>query len=454
MLARLGAAAWSGARHGSCAVSPAVGMLSASRFLAAAVMVMRRWWPDALLGAALLGFGLVSIGVWDPVDSRVEGLLSVIVALGMAIAAALFRIAPGLALGLVWLTSMFQVASRLDVTPVQLSTLVVAYGTGRYGSTVTLWASGLSIPLGAVAALGYLGLVPTDGLASPLVRVLPAGGGHHATTVLIGLAIGFVLIVALLGMPWTLGLALRLRGRAQQSAQQRLAAEAARRQAEEIAGLREEQTRLARDVHDVVGHSLAVILAQAESAQFRPESDTAGVRATLESISVSARQSLRDVRDVLSSTHAGNSGAAIVPATPAGSLDGLIDGVKAAGNEVVCIVIGTPRPLAPEIDMVAFRVLQEMLTNALKHGRRSEPVRVERHWQGELRIEVINVVADTDPASVPADGAVILGRGLQGMRRRLDSVGGRLDLRRRLDSQVGATFTATAWIPLRTEPSC
>jgi signal transduction histidine kinase len=436
-------------------MSLVAGLSSASRLLDRAAGLLRSWWPDALLGAAVFGFGVLTIGVWDPVGRGPEGALMAVVALGMGVSSGLFRVAPGLALGLVWVVSMFQVAARLDVAPVQLSVVLAAYGTGRYGSVVTLWASGLSIPLGAVAALGYLGLVPTDGLASPLARVLPAGGGHHPMTVLIGLAIGFVLAVALLGMPWTLGLALRLRGRAERSTQQRLAAEADRHQAEEIARLREEQTRLAHDVHDVVGHSLAVILAQAESAQFRPDSDTAAVRATLANIAASARQSLRDVREVLSSTD----DTTTVPAAPTGTLDALIEGVQAAGNIVRSTVVGTPRPLPPELDVVAFRVLQEMLTNALKHGRRGEPVHVARDWHGQLRIEVLNVVASPErrtPAAAPTDdtvaiGAVAPGRGLEGMRRRLESVGGRLDLRHQ-HRQGATTFTATAWVPIRTGP--
>ncbi len=93
--------------------------------------------------------------------------------------------------------------------------------------------------------------------------------------------------------------------------------------------------------------------------------------------------------------------------------------------------------------MVAYRVLQEMLTNAIKHGRRDEPVFVERHWEGELRIEVRNVI---DTEVEVGDSAP--GQGLEGMRRRLEQVGGRLDVRRR-EEPAGATFTATAWVPVR-----
>jgi signal transduction histidine kinase len=108
---------------------------------------------------------------------------------------------------------------------------------------------------------------------------------------------------------------------------------------------------------------------------------------------------------------------------------------------VVSSEVGNPQPMPPELDVVAYRVLQEMLTNALKHGRRDDPVFVERHWEGELRIEVRNVVEPGDAESEP-------GQGLEGMRRRLESVGGRLDVRRR-EEDGRTTFTATAWIPVR-----
>jgi signal transduction histidine kinase len=100
-----------------------------------------------------------------------------------------------------------------------------------------------------------------------------------------------------------------------------------------------------------------------------------------------------------------------------------------------------------------------MLTNAIKHGSRRVPIVVERHWEGELRLEVRNPVdpvetvetdaadglAETQPIAVQQ---VIAGQGVEGMRRRLESVGGRLDVRRR-DAVDASTWTATAWVPLR-----
>src|SRR5690606_29784964 len=107
--------------------------------------------------------------------------------------------------------------------------------------------------------------------------------------------------------------------------QERQQAEEQRARAEEVARLQEGQTRLARDVHDVVGHSLAVILAQAESAQFLPENDPARLKATFATTADSARESLQSVRRVLSST-AGPDATEADP--PTGGLAGLVDGVR------------------------------------------------------------------------------------------------------------------------------
>lgn len=215
-------------------------------------------------------------------------------------------------------------------------------------------------------------------------------------------------------------------------------------QSREIARLREEQARLAHDVHDVVGHSLAVILAQAESAQYLRDDDPATLKSTMATIASSARASLQDVRQVLSTAQQSQR---VVPRSP--GLDSLVEGVRSSGRKIVDTEVGAPRPLPPELDVVAFRALQEMLTNAVRHGRPDRPVRVERHWpdgswEGDLRIEVRNAEAETGDESRGGPG----GQGIEGMRRRLESVGGRLDVRRRTEGE-GPTFTVTAWVPVR-----
>ena len=404
---------------------------------------VRQWLPDVLAGVVVL-----AIGLWEfHNDLAVTSSLGeILVVVGVAVAVSLSRHAPGSALVVAWVTGGVHVVTGTGPMVVEVALAAVAFGCARWGSSAVVWLSGISIPVGAAFAVAVLDpFVLYDALDRAGIQVLVrrAYDGTNSWRLPAGL-----LGTALLMAPWLLGLALRFSARSQASRASQVAAEAERDQAEEIARLREEQTRLARDVHDVVGHSLAVILAQAESAQYLDDSDPARLKKTMANIATSARSSLDDVRTVLSST----TGA---PGSPAEQpdLESLLDGVRASGHTVESAVVGTPQPLPPELEVVAFRVLQEMLTNAIKHGRRDQPVLVERHWDGDLRIAVQNAVAggplagvDTQPLlpapAIPPDG----GQGLDGMRRRLEAVGGRLDVRRRADP---ATFTVTAWVPVR-----
>jgi signal transduction histidine kinase len=401
----------------------------------------QHWVPDAAAGLVVF-----VIGLWeaDRDTSQTSAWGSILVVVGLALAIALTRGAPGSGLGLAWLVGGVHVVTGTGPMVTEVLLAYVAFGCARWGSTVVVWLSGLSIPAGAAIAVAWLDPhVFYDALDVAGVRTLArtaysGGDGWRLPAGLLG--------TALLMAPWLLGLALRFSAGSQASRRSQVAAEAERDQAAEIARLRDEQTRLAHDVHDVVGHSLAVILAQAESAQFRGDEDTEALKQTMANIATSARGSLEDVRQVLAST----SGTAAPPARQA-DIDSLVEGVRASGHEVVSTLLGIPQPMPPELEAVAFRVLQEMLTNAIKHGRRDRPVHVERHWEGDLRIEVQNAVpAPLDETQPVASGSWTGnggGQGVEGMRRRLEAVGGRLDVRRRTDPP---TFTATAWMPVRT----
>ena len=399
-----------------------------------------QWIPDALVGVAVLIAGLIQIrgNIYFGL-----GAAPVAMVIGTAVAAGLFRAAPGVALALAWCVGAIQVASGTYLMLVEAAFALVAFGCARWGRAATVWLSGLSIPAGATIAIWWLNTDLLYGLDEiglrPLADLADRGGDWRPT-------VGLMLLTLLLA-PWLLGLVLRFFERSEVSRHSQEVAEAERDQAEEIARLREQQAQLARDVHDVVGHSLAVILAQAESAQYLEDVDTQGLKRTMQNIATSARTSLDDVRQVLTST----SGNGARPARHA-DLDSLVEGVRASGHEVVSTEVGIPHPMPPELEVVAFRVLQEMLTNAIKHGRRDQPIRVEQHWEGDLRIEVENALDDATDETQPLHGqiqAVPGGQGLDGMRRRLQVVGGHLDVRRRDDPP---RFTATAWVPVRTQP--
>jgi len=374
---------------------------------------------------------------------------------GTAAAVVLPRRAPAVALGLAWVIGILQVNSQTPILLIEGALAVVAFGVARWGRPATVVAAGLS----TLAAPILVVLMVREPFLYPVFNPTASDVSFRAATrlgttweIVLGIA-----TLAILGLPFLAGLATRFLDQAIEARRSmaRAELEAARahremEQAQEIARLRAEQSRLARDVHDVVGHSLAVILAQAESAQYFDDRDTARLKATMATIADSARGSLRDVRQVLT------------PAAPRtqprpDGLDSLLDGLRAAGHEVDSTEFGTAQPLPPDLDVVAHRVLQEMLTNAIKYGRRDHPVRVERHWGdfgGDLRLEVSNIVDELsdggpDEAVDPAPSGLDRGQGLLGMRRRLDAVGGRIDVRRRR-SPDGTVFTATAWVPVRT----
>ncbi|ACZ21615.1 signal transduction histidine kinase [Sanguibacter keddieii DSM 10542] len=431
------------------------------------------WWPEVTAGALTLASGLWEIVTLLP-HLSVVGLSWVIlmtVRLGMVTAAAaMFRRAPGSSLALVWSALAVQLAAGSTVSHAGASALVVvlvAFGAARHGRRLTLWAAAASLVLST--ALTVLLVMAAPGrlqrLPFPLRGVTenvdgPLGG------VVLGLLLGTGLLV-----PWAFGGALRLRERARRSEDDRMRATAERDEAdrqrslaEEVAALRSVQARLARDVHDVVGHSLAVVLAQAESAQYLPDDDPAALRRAMASIATSARTSLVDVRQVLASID----GEHTEGPAPRGTLDTLLDDVRAAGTPVEEDTAGTARPLPPELETVTYRVLQEMLTNALKHGARGEPVQVERVWGEDLLLAVENVggpVVGTDVAErAPTGGAAadeaatvvdaseaapfVEGLGLASMRRRLTQVGGTLDITRSTQPDGSVRVRAEARVPL------
>ncbi len=391
-------------------------------------------------------------------DDPVRAYLAVVpLALLVGSAVALSGRRPGTALAVAWVSFLVWAVSLLPVLLAQLSLAVVAFSCGRRGRPgVVLAAAASSVALPSLLVLG--GLLRGGPVEVVLARVLQGVsadgvGGYAAGLGVLGL-VGGTLALA----PLVAGLFARLLDRSRSSEQEATAAYADAESARELARWQESHAQLARDVHDVVGHSLTVVVAQAEAAQYAGD-DPVVLRATLQGIADTARTSLADVRTVLAATKAPAPVGESAGAAPA-ALTAMVAGLRSGGIDVRVVEEGAPRPLPPELGAVAHRVTQEMLTNATRHGWADAPVHIERHWDGDtLRIDVCNRLPP-EPAPHPdLDGTVPLpgdgrpgraaaapGSGLTGMRTRLEAVGGRLDVRRR---DVEQTFTATAWVPLR-----
>ena len=392
---------------------------------------------------------------WNDVGySTSQHVAGIVTALLGGFAVALAGRRPAWALGVSWVAGAFFLASGLlTFLFAQVALVAVAFTCGSRGRRTTVVAALCSGPLVVVIFLSLA-------LGSDLWILL-------AGTVRSGNLVEFLRTAPVLVAGVLISMAPTVLGILQRQKRTSRALEAgeadARREAEvayadaatarELARLQESHAQLARDVHDVVGHSLTVVIAQAEAAQYAGD-DPDTLRGTLGTIADTARTSLADVRRVLADTDGEARRPTPSPVGASDPLPELVAGMRAGGHTVEVFEEGSPRPLPPELATVAHRVTQEMLTNAARHGDPAATIEVERHWDGdELRLEVCNALtrghASDDDETRPLAGATP-GRGLDGMQDRLAAVGGRLDVRRRESrGDEAGTFTATAWIPLR-----
>lgn len=223
--------------------------------------------------------------------------------------------------------------------------------------------------------------------------------------------------LALFAGAFGLGRAARSRARTVQLLAERVAeAEQARTTAAEAA-VTAERLRIARELHDVVGHSLGVIALQAGVGARVVDTDPAAARAALQAVAERSRESLQEVRQILGALREPTEDPAGAPGLA--ELPGLIDEFAAAGLAVAVTTVGDPRPLPPAMDLTAYRILQEALTNVLRHSQAGR-AQVE---VGYLADTVRLTVTDPGPAAAEHPGG---GHGQIGMRERVAVWGGTL----------------------------
>ncbi|MER7770820.1 histidine kinase [Kitasatospora sp. NPDC096140] len=213
-----------------------------------------------------------------------------------------------------------------------------------------------------------------------------------------------------------------------------------------------ERARIAAELHDIVSHNVSLMVVQAGAARevlaTMPE-EAAAAMGAVEAAGRDAMTELRHLLGLLAPAADGSEepdGGGFAPQPSLSRLSPLIDRFAFAGLPVEVRISGEPRPLPAGIDVTAYRIVQEALTNALKHGDGVTAEVTVRYADHYLRVEVLNsgpsVLADGPaPAPRPADGT---GRGLLGLRERVAVYGGDLDARRRL----GGGYRVRARIPL------
>jgi len=379
---------------------------------------------DVVAGGA---FGLIAIwvdlvvtgGAW-----RTVGVVITCILFGTALA--LRRLSPALALAVAWVAAIVQMALGGSPGFMDLAIFAVLYATAAYGSTLVFWLGFSSAIVGSAVITVYI-VAPSLFRGGVDVSVVPQAGA--------------VLLASLFGLmlSWTVGALLRTAIRARES---RRAQEAAQVEAATEQG----RVRIARDMHDVVAHSLAVVIAQADGARYAAATDASAATAALGTISATARAALADVRLLLTQLrHSQGAG----PQPTLADLEALYAQVRAAGLALEVDIDPAPPGEPPAaVQLAVYRILQEALTNAIRHGDGVRPVSVRLAWWPD-RVEV-NVRNGVRRAGVPAGGLAggvgvesHAGHGLIGMRERAQLAGGWLEADRE-----GDAFAVRAVIPI------
>ncbi|MDH2426511.1 histidine kinase [Sphaerisporangium sp. TRM90804] len=315
------------------------------------------------------------------------------------------------------------------------------YGATSFPDLVT------PVPLGGVAAM--YGLVAWSGRRRAVVVGVVTG---VALVVLASLpatrtdVLDFTFTALLLGGAWVLGDSARIRRAYTAELERRASWLARERELEAQRAVTAERARIARELHDVVAHHVSMMVVQAEAGSAVAERDGAGVVRTFDTISGIGRQALVEMRRLLGvlREEAGRTEASLAPQPGVAQLPALVEQVREAGLRASLEVEGEPVPLPPGVDLSVYRIVQEALTNVLKHaGQVAVRVRV-RYGDRDVRVEVCDhgaartgrpgspAPAGNAGASGNADTAVDAaaggrpGHGLIGMRERVQLFGGEL----------------------------
>jgi signal transduction histidine kinase len=227
----------------------------------------------------------------------------------------------------------------------------------------------------------------------------------HATPELLFIPVDF-------GISWAAGFALRERAEKAEAAEVRATQAERDREAAARIAVAEERARIARELHDIVAHAVSVMVLQVGAVRHKLPEAQAEDRDALRSVERAGRTALAEMRRLLAAIRPDGDEAELLPQPGLDGLDLLVEEIGRAGLPVELHVDGDPFPLPRGVELSAYRIVQEGLTNALKHARATVADVTVRYWPDELEIEV----RDNGQGSATSDG---LGHGLVGVRERV-----------------------------------
>jgi len=359
-------------------------------------------------GIATAGAGLVAVAAWDPpglagISIAGPPWLRALLPLLIGAALALRRRAPLLT----WLGIWAAIA---------LQNLITRHPTQSLAFIFVLFAGSYSLGAHASLRRGAACLAIT----APVVALISRLGGGP------GLGLSAIPLLAF----WLAGVLVRVRRQAASLAARNAALQ---RQAEQATAA--ERTRIARELHDIVAHHLSVVVLQAAGARASGKA----AEAALEKIEHSGRQALAETRRLLGVLREPAEETGLTPQPGVAELEVLADSVRAAGLPVNLVISGEPAALPAAVDVSVYRIVQESLTNVLKHAGAA---------RADVTIgcadEAVTIEITDDGAGDPPDGNQASGHGLAGMRERVAIFGGEL----RAGPRPGGGFAVRAWLPL------
>jgi signal transduction histidine kinase len=234
----------------------------------------------------------------------------------------------------------------------------------------------------------------------------------HATPELLFIPVDF-------GISWVAGFALRERAEQAEAAEVRATQAEREREAAARVAVAEERARIARELHDIVAHAVSVMVLQVGAVRHKLPDALAEDRDALRSVECAGRTALAEMRRLLAAIRPDGDEAELVPQPGLDGLDSLLEEIERAGLPVELHVDGEAFPLPRGVELSAYRIVQEGLTNALKHAGASDADVTVRYRPDELEIEV----RDNGQGSATSDG---LGHGLVGVRERVKIYGGEM----------------------------
>ncbi|WP_330459097.1 sensor histidine kinase [Streptomyces sp. NBC_00820] len=385
-------------------------------------------WVDCSWAVVLLGLSGVSVVNVDGTPHHHGSFAAAwTVSAVLCLVVALRRRFPEPMLLLALTTGLAQLIVDVEPIVADFAILVIMYTVAAVGAR---WASRLSLAVSLVAAtLAQLRWPAehTSGLGQVAIAVFQ--------TVPFALA-------------WVLGDSMRTRRAYFAELEERAARLEKEREAQAKVAVAAERARIARELHDVVAHNVSVMVVQADGAAYVLDAAPDQAKKALETISSTGRQALAEMRRLLGVLRTGEhqESGEYVPQPDVEQIDDLIEQCRTSGLPVDFKVEGTPRPLPSGVELTAYRIVQEALTNTRKHGGPNAGASVRLVYFDDG----LGLLVEDDGTGAPHElyeegGADGRGHGLIGMRERVGMVGGTLDA----GPRPGGGFRISALLPLK-----